>query len=625
MSVKSLFSPIWWVLKKFWWLLDGTRRALLNLLLLALIVAIVWGLATRGPKPLKDKTTLVLDLQGDIVEQFSGSPRDQALAQLRGDARHQTRLRDLLAVLDSAAKDDKLAQLVLDLDRMGSASPATLREMEAALQRFKKDSGGKPVVAFASNYDQRSYYLAAQADQVYLHPMGAVLIEGFGRYRTYYKDALDRVGVTAHVLKVGTYKNFAEPYMANGPSKASLEAEAYLWDDLWGRFQQGIEKARKLQPGALKQAIDELPQRLAAVNGNTGKLALNEKLIDGLKTRDQLKELLEKKGALDDKQLRQIRLGAYLARIPPKLPSSEGAVGVIVAEGEIVDGEAAPGKIGGESTAKLIRQAREDDKIKALVLRVNSPGGSAFASELVRRELELARSAGKPVVVSMGGVAASGGYWISTASDEIFADASTVTGSIGVVGVLPTAEKLMDKLSLRTGGYTTTWLAGGLDPRRALDPRLEAVIQGAINHTYSEFTARVAQARKKTVEEVDQVGQGRVWSGQQALERGLVDKLGRLEDAVASAAQRAKLGDKPQVRYVETERSKWEQVADSFGDALAPSVQAMVRDALRQSGVPVLPQSVQAVQGDMSWLVEQAQTGAKGRVPALAHCLCGMP
>ncbi|SEL30610.1 protease-4 [Roseateles sp. YR242] len=624
MGLKAVFSPIGRFFGGVWWLLDGTRRVVLNLLFLILIIALLWSIFSRG-KGLQAQTTLVLDIQGEVVEQFSGSARDQAMAQLKGENRAQTRLRDLLAVLDAAAKDDKIVQLFLDLDHMGSATPATLHELQAGIARFKESK--KPVVAFANNYDQRSYYLAAQANEVYVHPMGGVSIEGYGRYRNYYKDALDRVGISANVMRVGTYKNFAEPYFANAPSQASIEAESYLYDELWARYQLEVEQARKLDKGAIAKAIEELPQRLAAVSGDLGKLALQEKLVDGLKTRDQVDLLLEQRGAKDEKQLRAISLGAYVAQLQPKLPKPEGQIGIVVAEGEIVDGQASPGRIGGESTSALIRQARLDDKIKAVVLRVNSPGGSAFASELVRRELELTRAVGKPVVVSMGGVAASGGYWISMSSDEVIADPSTITGSIGVVGMLPTGEKLMDKLSIHTGGYTTTWLAAGYDPRRALDPRMAAVVQSMIEHTYAEFTGRAATARKKSAAQIDAVGQGRVWTGSQALERGLVDKLGRLSDAVASAAKRANLGDDPSVRYVEAERGHIERLVSSLTDSAMPSVRTEVLKAL--GGIPQLPAPLQEAQADMTWLAEQARPDAQGAtrapVKAIVHCLCTAP
>lgn len=623
MGVKRALAPVGRLFGKLWWFMDGTRRVVFTLLFWLIVIGLIWA-ATRGGKPLQEKTTLVLDIQGEVVEQFSGSPRDQAIAQIKGENRAQTRLRDILRALDAAAKDEHITQVLLDLDQMGGATPAALHEIEAALTRFKASK--KPVVAFGNAYDQRAYYLAAQATEVYVHPMGGVMIEGYGRYRNYYKDALDRLGIAPNVMRVGTYKNAVEPYFENGPSKATLEAEGYLYDELWARYQTSVEAARKLPKGAIQRAIDELPQRLQAVNGDPGKFVLAEKLVDGLKTRDEVEALLEKRGAKDEKALRRIGLGAYVAQLPAKLPKPDGQVGVIVAEGEIVDGSAGPGRIGGESMSKLIRQAREDDKIKAVVLRVNSPGGSAFASELVRRELELTRAVGKPVVVSMGGVAASGGYWISMASDEVIADPSTITGSIGVFGMLPTADKLMDKLSIHTGGYTTTWLASGYDPRRPLDPRLAQVVQSSIEHIYADFTGKAAKARKKTQPQIDAVGQGRVWTGAQALERGLVDRNGLLADAIASAAKRAKLGDDPSVQYVEPERSTVDRLLASVGDAAAPSLRAMVMQAM--GSLPSLPAPLREAQVDMTWLAEQAQagpTGAKPPVRAIVHCLCTAP
>ncbi|WP_457350869.1 signal peptide peptidase SppA [Roseateles sp. P5_D6] len=626
--MKSFFSTLGWLFSKAWWLLDGTRRALMNLFVLLLLVIFVTAVATRGPKPLADKTTLVLKLDGSLVEQFSGSPREQLAAQARGQSvPHQTRLRDVLAVLDQAAKDDKISALLLDVEELQGAGLAGLHEVVSALQRFKQS--GKPVLAYADSYSQRGYFLAAQAGEVYLHPMGMVGIEGFGRYRTYYKDALDRIGVTPHVIKVGTYKNFAETYTANGPSPATLESEGLVYGELWSGFTGSIEAARKLEAGSIAKDIAGLPQLLAATQGDTAKLALQAKLVDGLKTRDEMRELLIAKGAKDEdsKSFRQISLNQYLAYVkdagtPNKL---QPGIGIVVAEGEIVDGDAGPGRIGGDSTARLIRKAREDEAIKAIVLRVNSPGGSAFASEILRRELELTRKAGKPVVVSMGDVAASGGYWISMASDTVIADAGTITGSIGVFGMLPTAEGLMDKLSLHTGGVTTTWLAGGYDPRRPLDPRLQATVQASIDNIYGRFTSLAAQARKSTPEKIDAVAQGRIWTGSQAKERGLVDRLGSFDDAVQTAVQLAKLevkeGEKPRLAYVERDLSRSERLLASLTDTLAPSIAAAIGSSL---GLDALPAPVRE---ELAMLKDLSQFAARGQwdKAAAVHCLCGAP
>ncbi|MEQ1516619.1 MAG: signal peptide peptidase SppA [Usitatibacteraceae bacterium] len=606
-----------------WTFVDVSRRAFLNLLFL-FIVAIIIVAIFKGGLKLDDKTALVLDLKGQLVEQRSGGPRDRLVSEVQGAGIAQTQLRDVLAVLDSAAKDAKIDRVVLILDEFAGGGLASLREVAGALERFK--ASGKQVVAWGGNYDQRSYYLAAHANEVYLHPMGTTLMEGYGRYRNYYKDAFDRLGIEANVLRVGTYKSFGEPYFANAPSKATIEADTYLYKDLWATYTDAVEKARKLPAGAINKGIDEIPQRFAALNGNPAKLALESKLVDALKTRDEFRELMIQRGAKDDetKSFRQVSFESYLGTIRPQLFGD--AVAIVVAEGEISDASAPPGRVGGRSTAELIRKARDDDKVKALVLRVNSPGGSAFGSELIRRELELTRAAGKPVVVSMGNVAASGGYWISMAADEVIADPATVTGSIGVFAMLPTGQKAMEKLSISTGGVTTTWLGDAYDPRRGLDPRFALLVQGAIGNIYAEFTGKAAIARKTTPEKINEVGQGRVWTGNQAKERGLVDRLGNLGDAIKSAAAKGKLGSDARVTYVEVERSRFEKLISQMGGArLAAWLETMMGDAADRS-FPLAkgPSVARDAQREIAWLMEMADHVKTSNNPfaASAHCLC---
>lgn len=620
MMLKKIWSPIAWLWNKFWWLLDGSRRVFLNLLWLLILIALFGAIFRSGPKPLQEKTTLVLSLRGPLVEQFSGSARSQALAELQGQkAARQTRLRDVLAALQGAAKDPNISAVLLDLDDFSGAGMAGLHEVSAALQRFKKDSG-KPIYAYGDSYNQRAYLLAAQADEIYLHPMGNVLIEGFGGYRTYYKDAFDRLGVSANVLRVGTYKSAAENYFTNGPSPASREADSLLYGALWTSYTDQVEAARKLEKGAISRDIEQLPEQMAALKGDTGQLALKQKLVDGLKTRDEMRALLIERGAKEGPTFRRIGYGDYLAHLKRQAPFG-AAVGVVVAEGSIVDGETQAGRVGGDSTAQLIRQARENDQVKAVVLRVNSPGGSAFASEIVRRELEITRKAGKPVVISMGDVAASGGYWISMSSDRVIADANTITGSIGVFGMLPTADKLVEKLSLHSAGTTTTWLARNYDPMRPLDPRFASLVQSSINHIYDDFTTKAAAARKKKVDEIDAVAQGRVWTGAQALERGLIDQLGSYGDALKAAAQLAKLEGEPRLIYIEREPGKLDKLLASFADALAPSISAAVREQLGFTAA--IPAPLQQVKSDLAWLGEVSE----GRKPfaAVVHCLCAAP
>ncbi len=527
----------------------GARRLLVVGALIGLTAGIVTGIRAASPPALLDRTALVLDLKGPLREQAAGGLRDSVLAQLGGESPDQVRLRDVLAALDHAQRDPKITRVLLKLDDFGGAGLSSLREVAQALERVK--ASGKPVVAWGHNWDQRAYYLAAHASDVWLHPMGMVLVEGFGRQRNYYKEALDKIGIQANVIRVGKYKNAGEPFFASGPSKETLESEAHVYEALWHLYRRAVERARKLPDGAVSAAIDSLPSSLSAVGGDAAKWALQQKWVDALKTRDQMRKAMIEAGAADEenKTFRQVALDQYLRHVP-RTPV-DAPVAVVVAEGEIGDGQAPAGRVGGESTSALIRRAREDDKVKAVVLRVNSPGGSAYGSELIRRELELTREAGKPVVVSMGDVAASGGYWIAMASDEIIAEPATITGSIGVFGMLPTAQALMDKAGVRTGGHRTTWLASAYDFRRDLDPRFAQLVQASIGHIYQDFTGKAAAARGTTREAIDAVAQGRIWTGEQARGHGLIDRTGSLADALRSARERAKLPEDAAVRYIE--------------------------------------------------------------------------
>jgi protease-4 len=609
----------------FWRALDASRRTVLNLIFLAIVLILLYAIFGGGAKPLQPKTTLVLDLKGQLVEQSSVNATDALLANARGGEVHKMiQLRDVLAVLETAAKDPNVESAVLLTDDLQGAGQASLREVAAAIDRFK--AAGKPVIAWGASYDQRQYLLAAHASEVYLHPMGMVMIEGFGRYRNYYRDALDKLGVTVNLLRVGTYKSFGEPYIANGPSEAATEAESYLNNALWASYTDNVEKARKLPQGQIMKTINDLPTQVAAVNGDLAKLSLAEKLVDGLKTKDEIRQMMIKRGAADAdaKSFRQVAFDEYLARVPHKLTGD--AVGVIVAQGEISDGSAGPGSIGGDSTSKLIRMAREDNNIKAVVLRIDSPGGSAFASELIRRELELTRAAGKPVVVSMGNVAASGGYWISMSSDEVIAEPTTITGSIGVFAILPTADKVIDKLGIHTAGQPTTWLGDAGNPLRPLDPRFGQVIQGSINHIYAEFTTKAAQARKTTPEKINEVAQGRVWTGAQAKDRGLVDRLGSYGDALKSAAARAKLPADYRVVYVERDISKFDRFVEMIGggtaQAVAQAVSAQLKlGAAATTGLP--PSAATGIAQDLGWLTEI--TAQHKPFTAITHCLCESP
>jgi len=596
--------------------LDASRRVLVNLLFILFVVALVVVFVRSGGPRLDDKTALVLELRGPLVEQGAAGLREGLERQAFGEPPDGTQLRDVLDVLDTAAADPKIERVVLLLDELDTGGLPALREVAAALERFR--ARGKQVIAWGGSYNQAQYYLAAHASETWLHPMGMVYVKGVGRWRNYYRDALDRVGVNPNVLRVGSYKSFGETFAANGPSKEALENETALYQAIWQTYTDGVERARKLPAGSITRGIDELPQRFAAVRGDTAKLALEAKLVDALKTRDELRAAMIERGAKSDdgKTFRQVSFDDYRARVKHKRTGD--AIGVVVAMGEIVDGRAPAGKVGGVSTAELIRRARDDDRIKAVVLRVDSPGGSAFASELVRRELEVTRAAGKPVIVSMGNVAASGGYWISMAADEVIADPATITGSIGVIAMLPTAERAMDKLSLHTGGVATTWLAGAYDPRRGLDPRFAQIVQLGIEHAYREFIGKAATARKTTPQQIDTIAQGRVWTGAMAKERGLVDRLGSYGDALRAAAARAKLGDDPRIEYVEPERGTIERVLGLFDQARAHTLAAWIGGT---TGVP--RNAAREAAHDLGWLADVAERRSPFGV--VAHCLCAAP
>jgi len=599
-------------------LVDAARRLVLNVLFLLIVVVLAVALFTSSRPRLSENTALVVVLRGDLVEQYSGSAREAQLAEALGGVERETQLRDVVAVLDAAARDPNIARAVLILDDMGSAGMAKLNEVAAALERFR--SAGKQILAWGSQMSQAQYYLAAHADQVYLHPSGAVLLTGLGGYRNYYRDALDRLGVTVNVFRVGKYKSFVEPFVNNAPSREAQEAESFWLNDAWTSYTGQVEQARKLPTGALGRMIDELPVRLGAAGGDLAKLALSEKLVDALMTRDELRALLIKRGAEDPahKTFRQVSFQEYRYGLPDSGDRST-QVAVVVVQGDIVDGDAPQGAIGGRSTAELIRHARDDDTVKALVLRVDSPGGSAFGAELIRRELEITRKAGKPVIVSMSDVAASGGYWVSTSADEVLADPATITGSIGVFGLVPTFDKTLDKLGVHTGGVTTTWLAGGPDLRRPLDPRFGQVIQASVGHIYQEFLARAAASRHATAEQIEEVAQGRVWTGRQAHERHLVDGFGGLAAAIHDAAQHAKLTPGFRTMYIELEPKGLTRLLDLFAQGAA-------RAALQVVGpVPTgllfgADAPAAGVGADFKRLLSN---GLTPRV--LAHCLCQAP
>jgi protease IV len=564
----------------FWNLLNFSRRLVLNLIFLILVI--LFFVAFRsGAGRLQDRTALVLDPKGRIVEQFTSAPAQRAFASAFGDKVREVQLRDILQVVDTAAKDSRIERLVLVPDEIEGAGMATLREIGAALERFKQ--GGKEVIAVSNGMTQAQYYLAAHANRILLHPDGDVLLEGLGRYRTYYKDALDKLGVDVHLFRVGEFKSAAEPFVRNEASPESKEADLYWMNGVWSDYLGDIGTARNLDPKAISAQIDNYATSIKQADGDIARLALEQKLVDQLATRDEAVQMLIAKGVRERKTFRQVDFEDYLTAVQrERLPDTRPRVAVVVAEGEILGGDQPPGTVGGQSTAELIRSAREDDHVRAVVLRVNSPGGDAFASELIRREVELTKQAHKPVIVSMGDVAASGGYWISMNGDQIFAEPNTITGSIGIFGLFMSVPNTLAKIGVHTDGVGTTKFAGALDVRRALDPNVGELIQSIIDRGYQRFIGRVAEARHKTPQEIDAIARGRVWSGEQAKERGLVDQLGGLNEAISAAATAARLGDNYRVLYVEKELSAWERFALSLSsDTVTRSAKALLPEAAR--------------------------------------------
>jgi protease-4 len=558
-------------LKKYWgrsWRgIDAARRVFINLLFVALVIVLLVVLFSDDKPDIADSTALVIAPKGRLVEQLTGQSIQRMIDEARGVALPETLLKDVLDAIEAGKDDDRVQALVLDLSAFGGGLMTKLQDVGEAITDFK--ASGKKVVATSDVYDQYGYYLAAHADEILVHKMGLVILEGFGRYKMYYKDGIDRLGLDVHVFRIGEYKTYAEPFIRDDMSPEAKEANLEYLGDLWRIYLEDVAKARGTDVKQLEEYAYEFPRLIEKADGDATKAALDHGLVDSALTRIEVRErLIELVGEDEDTHsYNRIAFKEYLKALDEDRfgRNAKGdQVGVIVARGSILDGSHPPGTIGGDSTAALIRQARNDEDIKAIVLRVDSGGGSAFASEIIRRECEKARADGKPVIASMGSVAASGGYWISTSSDQIWAHPSTITGSIGVFAMIPTYQRPLAKyLGVRVDGVSTAPLAGvRLD--RELPEEVGVVVQQLVEHSYRDFLARVAESRGMTTEEVDKVARGRVWSGEDAHELGLVDQLGDLEGAIAAAAEIAELGDDYEVTYIEKEEELKDRILKSL-------------------------------------------------------------
>lgn len=538
---KSIFVGIWNTL-------NFSRKLFFNLIFLALIVVIIIAISNSGSEKLKvaNSSALLLDLNGNLViEKTYIDPTEKFFQQALGEQPEnpEVLVRDLVKAIENAAQDNRIEAIILSLDGLNGGGLDKLKRVASALQVFK--DAGKPIYAFGNSYNRNQYFLAAQADSIYLHPMGGMLLEGYASYGNYFADGLEKIKATPHVFKVGKYKSAVEPFTRNDMSDEAREANSVWLNELWLQYKNSVASSRPFGTENFDETFADVLSKFASVEGDTGKYALENGWVDGLRTRHEFRSemtALLGKGP-NDQAYNAISYENYSSIINPPIPrvaSSKDSVAIVVAKGTILDGKQKAGTIGGDSTAALLRQAREDDAIKAVVLQVDSPGGSAFASEVIRNEVELLKQAGKPVVASMSTYAASGGYWISASADHIVAEPSTITGSIGIFGLFVTLENSFDYLGIHSDGVATNEL-NGIAIDRALSQGYKDLIQMGIENGYDRFISLVANERNMSKEATNEIAQGRVWIGTQALELGLVDELGGVELAVSKAAELAEM------------------------------------------------------------------------------------
>ncbi len=573
-----------------WKTIDLTGRTFFGLIALFFVIVLLVGVFSGSDETKVPKgAALILAPEGVIVEQKTYvDPVSKVIGDLQQNGGvPETSVYDVIDAIENAKEDKRISVLLINTNSLVSAGLTKQQDIAAALADFK--TSGKKVIAIGDFFGQTQYYLAAQADEIYMNPYGGVLLEGLSRNRTYFKSAIDKLGVNVHVFRVGTFKSAVEPFIRDDMSAAAKESNRQWLGDLWDHMKADIASARDMSVPQLEGYINEFPERLEATGGDTAQLALQAGMVDSLKDRAAIRDMLIEMVGEDEqlKSFRQIHYRDYLKAIRPgvELPSEKDKVAVIVAKGEILDGQHKEGMIGGDTVAALIRKARLDDNVKAIVMRVDSPGGSAFASEIIRSELVKAQEQGLPVIASMASVAASGGYWISASADEIWAYPTTITGSIGIFGMFPTIEEPLDKLGIHRDGVGTTPMAGAFDFGKPLPPEVAQIIQSGIENGYQRFLNLVADGRGMSIEQVDEIAQGRVWSGEDAHELGLVDGLGDLDDAVQAAAKRAGLDDYD-VRFVSRDLSEQELLMKQlFGSKTATEILGSGSEAYKPSPV----------------------------------------
>ncbi|MCL1137238.1 signal peptide peptidase SppA [Shewanella pneumatophori] len=579
MSTKpSIFKRIFLL---SWNIINGFRKLFINLIFFGLIAIIIVSLASEDTIQVEDGSALVLNLAGVIVDQKRQvDPIEAAMKSgNEADGSAEILLADVISVINNAAADDRISQIVLDLALLNGTGMSKLQSIGDALEAFK--ATGKTVVANGDWYGQNQYFLASFADKIYLNPQGSVQIEGLSRYRLYFKSAFEKLKINAHVFRVGTFKSAVEPFIRDDMSAAAKEANLTLLNDLWQSYAATVAANRDIETNNLSLSAEQYLAELDKTDGQSAEMAVNMKWVDDLKSAEEFRlTMVDAVGkSADGESYKHVDFYDYLSvtQTHPVL-SLNDKVGIVVAKGNILNGSQPAGQIGGESTSQLLRKARFDDSVKAVVLRVDSPGGSAFASEQIRQEVLALKAANKPVIVSMGSYAASGGYWISASADYIYATPTTLTGSIGIFGMITTFEDSLASIGVNTDGVSTSDWAG-FSATKGLSPQIKAVIQRHIERGYHDFISLVANERDMTLEQVDNIAQGRVWTGRKALELGLVDGLGELQDAVTKAAEMASL-EQYDTDVIERELTPQEQfVQEMFASAASYMPQTLTQSS----------------------------------------------
>lgn len=603
-------------LRRVWTAMLFTRDVISILLLLLALCSfglMLFAIKSALPSPpvVEPHSTLVVDLSMPVVEGYQATALPAFIQKAISKKPEDIRLYDVINGIALAANDPKIVQIAVVAPAPGQIGLAQARELAAAIEKFKKDSG-KPVLAYGLSPTQSQYLIMAAADQVYLDPQGSVMIEGIASYRPYFRSALvDKLGVDVHLFKVGEYKSAAEPFIRDNESEASREASLFWMNDIWTRYLEDLAKLRKMDADQLRAQANNLAQDIANSSGDLAQFALSSGLVDGLMTDMEFHNKLSEMGRLDPKTLTAVRIS-----LPDYASSRSSAfnrpqIAVVPIEGEIIDGDPSSGRASAPEVVHRLREVNQDPNIKAVVVRINSPGGSVLGSELIRREVARLVDSGRPVVVSMGNVSASGGYWIATASDTIIADESTITGSIGIFGLLPNFTRALDKIGVHTDGSSTAPMAGAMDPTRPISKETAAAIQKIIDNGYEKFLTRVSTARDMTMEEADRVAQGRVWTGSQASERGLVDRQGGLMTAIVAAARQAQLPTNATVAIVDGQSTR-----HSFNNS-PQWTQQIVRQAV---GIKT-PLEYMGV-STPAWLEQSMEPNASIQSRAYAHCLC---